>query len=419
MRGRCSGRGLRMSEFREGWKPLLAATVGTMCGVTTITNYSQGFFVGPVTAEFGWQPSQFFFGFTLMMLSGLVTAPIVGALVPKFGIRKLGMLGLLGHALAYLLLSMNTGSLALWYGSWILVAVLGAASLPIIWTTVLNGWFRRSRGKAVGITMAGTGIGAFLLPPAVEYFIANHDWRLAYQAVGVGPFLLALPIVFLLFKESQAAAADDSPATAPAGWGMTRGEALRTGRFWTLAAVLCFTALVLVALLSNFERILNSKGMDRGLIATIAAVMGVTVIFGRLLVGMLVDRFWAPAVASLFFLLPIAAMLVLMQAPLTVASGLFVGVCIGLAAGAELDLLVYLTGKYFGPRHYPAIFGVVFAVFSVGAGVAPPLMGEAAAAFSGYDQPMLILIGLLALSILLFLSLGKYPEEGRREMAGG
>ena len=102
-----------MSEFKEGWKPLLAATVGTMCGVTTITNYSQGFFVGPVTAEFGWQPSQFFLGFTLMMCAGLVTAPIVGALVPKFGIRKLGMVGLLGHALAYQAVGVGAFLLAL------------------------------------------------------------------------------------------------------------------------------------------------------------------------------------------------------------------------------------------------------------------------------------------------------------------
>ena len=409
-----------MNEFKAGWKPLLAATVGTMCGLTTITNYSQGFFVGPVIAEFGWQPSQFFVGFTVMMIVSAATAPIVGALVPRFGIRRLGMVGLLGHALSYVLLSVNPGSLLLWYASWALVAVLGAASLPIIWTTVLNGWFRRSRGKAVGITMAGTGIGAFLLPPVVEYFISNHDWRVAYQAVGVGAFLLALPIVFFLFKENEVAAEDGpAAASAPSGWGLTRAEALRTGRFWILAAVLFTTVLVVVGLLSNFERILGGKGMARSLIATIAAVMGITVIFGRLFVGALVDRFWAPGVACVFFLLPIAAMLVLIHLPLTAASGLFVAICIGLAAGAELDLLAYLTSKYFGPRHYPAIFGGIFAVFSVGAGIAPPLMGEAAAAFNGYDGPLFILIGLLALSILLFLALGKYPEQARQEMAHG
>lgn len=36
-----------MNEFREGWKTLFAATIGTMCGIFTLTNYTQGFFCGP------------------------------------------------------------------------------------------------------------------------------------------------------------------------------------------------------------------------------------------------------------------------------------------------------------------------------------------------------------------------------------
>ena len=42
-----------MNEFAARWKPLLAATVRTMWGMTTITNYSQGGFVAPSSAEFG------------------------------------------------------------------------------------------------------------------------------------------------------------------------------------------------------------------------------------------------------------------------------------------------------------------------------------------------------------------------------
>lgn len=82
---------------------------------------------------------------------------------------------------------------------------------------------------------------------------------------------------------------------------------------------------------------------------------------------------------------------------------------IGLAAGAELDLLAYLTSKYFGAAHYPAIFGAIIAFFTVGAGIAPPLFGGLAQAFQGYSTVMWMAIGLLILSIFLFLALGKYP----------
>lgn len=398
-----------MNEFKAGWAPLMAATIGTMCGVMTITNYSQGFFVGPVTAEFGWTPPQFFLGFTIMMCLGLVAGPWIGSMVPRFGIRKLGMFGLLGHVVGYFLLSMNNGSLTVWYLTWAFISLMAAGSLPIIWTTVLNGWFVENRGKAIGITMAGTGVGAFILPPVVEFFIANYDWRVAYQAVGAGAFLLSLPIVYFFFKEKDAAG--DGEGTGAQSWGMTRNEALRTYKFWVLIVLLSSTIVVVVGLLSNFERILSSKGMERGTIATIAAIMGATVVFGRLFVGYLVDRFWAPAVGCVFFSLPIIGMLVLLNADLTFATGLVVALCLGLAAGAELDMLAYLTGRYFGPAHYPAIFGAVYAPFSVCAGIAPALAGEIALT-SGYDTVLTVFIGILVVSIMLFLAMGRYPDQG-------
>ena len=403
-----------MSEFTYGWKSLLAATIGTMCGIFTLTNYTQGFFVGPVTSEFGWSAPQFFLSYTVLMCSGLLTGPLIGYIAQRVGLRTVGIVGLIGHSLAYVVLSLNTGSLMLWYLSWALVAILGAGSLPIIWTGVLNNWFTKHRGKAIGITMAGTGLGAFLLPPIVEFLISNHGWRVAYRGIGLGALLISLPIVFVLFKEkpdSSTATGGEVMANKVETWGLTTGDAMRTKQFWILGAVLFLTVIVVAGLLSNFERIMTEQGFERSSIAQIAAVMGLTVIIGRLMVGALVDRFWAPGVAACFFLVATLGLLILVGTQVTMATALLVAVMIGLAAGAELDLLAYLTGKYFGPAHYPAIFGLIIAFFTVGAGIAPPLFGMAAQMFQGYGTMLSISIGLLLVSILLFLSLGRYPDE--------
>lgn len=403
-----------MSEFTYGWKSLLAATIGTMCGIFTLTNYTQGFFVGPVTSEFGWSAPQFFLSYTVLMCSGLLTVPLIGYIAQRVGLRTVGIVGLIGHSLAYVVLSLNTGSLMLWYLSWALVAILGAGSLPIIWTGVLNNWFTKHRGKAIGITMAGTGLGAFLLPPIVEFLIANHGWRTAYRGIGLGALLISLPIVFALFKEkpdSSTATDGEVMANKVETWGLTTKDAMRTKQFWILGAVLFLTVIVVAGLLSNFERIMTEQGFERSSIAQIAAVMGLTVIIGRLMVGALVDRFWAPGVAACFFLVATLGLLILVGTQVTMATALLVAVMIGLAAGAELDLLAYLTGKYFGPAHYPAIFGLIIAFFTVGAGIAPPLFGMAAQMFQGYGTMLSISIGLLLVSILLFLSLGRYPDE--------
>ncbi|MEM8984451.1 MAG: MFS transporter [Pseudomonadota bacterium] len=403
-----------MNEFTLGWKPLLAATVGTMCGIFTLTNYSQGFFVGPVTSEFGWTPSQFFLSYTVLMCLGLLTGPIVGSLAQRHGLRRIGVFGLIGHSLAYVLLSFNTGSLPLWYLSWALLAFLGAGSLPIVWTGVLNNWFFKHRGKAIGITMAGTGLGAFLLPPVVEFVIANHGWRAAYQTIGAGALLISLPIVVALFKEQPSTASngeEPSAVASAAAWGVTRAAAMRTARFWILGAVLFVTVFVVAGLLSNFERIMTERGLARADIAKIAAVMGLTVVLGRLLVGALVDRFWAPAIAVGFFALPTLGLVLLINSDINFNIGLGIAIMIGLAAGAELDLLAYLTSKYFGPAHYPAIFGAIIAFFTVGAGIAPPAFGAVAQGTGGYSTILTVAIGLLVLSMLLFLALGKYPDN--------
>lgn len=83
-----------MNEFTYGWKPLVAATIGTMCGIFTLTNYSQSFFVGPVTGEFGWSASQFFLSYTVMMCLGLVTGPLIGSIAAGMGLRTVGVIGL-------------------------------------------------------------------------------------------------------------------------------------------------------------------------------------------------------------------------------------------------------------------------------------------------------------------------------------
>ncbi len=407
-----------MDEFRAGWGPLLAAMIGTMCGLITITNYSQGFFVGPVTEEFGWSKAQFFLGFTAMMLAGVITAPLVGTLADKFGACLLGIVGLVGHAVSYVLISLNPGSLALWYASFVLLAILAAGSLPIIWTKVVNGWFVKNRGKAIGITMVGTGLGAMLLPPIIEAVIASAGWRAGYRVVGIGALVFAMPFVLVLFRERQS-----EPETAgetqnhPMQWGYTVSDAAKQAKFWVLCGVLFLTVFFVVGMLSNFERIMIAEGLDRPTIAGIAAIMGGTVIVGRLMVGALVDRFWAPGVGMFFFSLPIISVLLLLNTDITVVAAVFVAITLGLASGAELDLLSYLTSRYFGTAHYGAIFGVIFAVFSVGAGISPPIFGAVADATGSYDLILTISLGILGFSVLMFLMLGSYPDNSEEEIA--
>ena len=52
-----------------------------------------------------------------------------------------------------------------------------------------------------------------------------------------------------------------------------------------------------------------------------------------------------------------------------------VAIALGLAVGAEIDIVAYLTTRYFGFRRYGVIYGWLYGMFIFGTGVGPPLMG--------------------------------------------
>jgi hypothetical protein len=94
------------------------------------------------------------------------------------------------------------------------------------------------------------------------------------------------------------------------------------------------------------------------------SVFGFAVIGGRTMVGYLVDRFWAPAVAAVALGLPVVGCLILLD-PGSTASIVFAVLLLGGAAGAELDLMSFLATRYFGLRHYAKIYAVLYALLAV------------------------------------------------------
>ena len=89
-------------------------------------------------------------------------------------------------------------------------------------------------------------------------------------------------------------------------------------------------------------------------------------------------------------------------------------VLLGLAAGAELDLLAYLTSRYFGTRHYGAVFGGIYAFFTVGSGLAPLIYARVFDMLGTY-RPMLAVAAIaIVVAVGLLLALGAYPPASRQ-----
>ncbi len=134
------------------------------------------------------------------------------------------------------------------------------------------------------------------------------------------------------------------------------------------------------------------------------------VIVGRVVVGYLVDRIWAPIIACIFLILPAVSCLLLAQDNLTPAMIYTSALLIGLAAGAELDLIAFLTSRYFGLKNYGQIYGGQFVFFAVGSGAAPAIFGWSQDVTGSYALILYSTAALFVIGALLMLVLGKYPE---------
>jgi predicted MFS family arabinose efflux permease len=190
--------------------------------------------------------------------------------------------------------------------------------------------------------------------------------------------------------------------------GLTLRETFGEWRFWLLAA--CFIALAFAVggLIPNMENILKLALFEHRDIVRLTSLIGLSVIVGRVLGGWLIDRFWAPAVAAVLLGAPAAACLMLAGPALDYRSAMLAIGLIGLAAGAEYDLLAFMVARYFGMKSYGGIYGALYSCFALGAGAGPVVFGANFDRTHAYTESLHLAAGLFLLPALALLLLGRY-----------
>lgn len=395
------------SELRRHWTIVLVCGVGIGAGVTGIPFYTLGLFVAPLENAFGWSRGQVQSMFLVFTTSGLFMIPVVAWMTDRLGVRTVVLISLAGTALAYLSLGKLTSSLTTYYASAALLAILGSGTTPVTWTKALSGWFDRQRGLALGIALAGTGVAAFAVPPYVAKILSTADWRAAYLSLMVFP-LAALPLVFFLLKDPPGQGSNKTPGiTLP---GVDFSEALRSWRLWVITGSFLLLSAAIGGSITNLVPLMLDAGVSRIRAAELAGIMGISVIFGRMGAGYLIDKLWAPAVAAVVQGLPVISALILLQTAPPEGALIVAIFFIGCAAGAEFDLIAFLVSRYFGLRHYAKIYAVPYAAFAIGAGVAPAAFGFLYDAQGNYATVMTLVAVFFGLGAAVLLTLGRYPS---------
>ena len=187
------------------------------------------------------------------------------------------------------------------------------------------------------------------------------------------------------------------------------GDALRTVLFWKVAGIFFLVAVAVLGLVPAFIPLLQDAGMTATQAGGLAAILGVSVMVGRLLVGFLIDRIFAPYLTSFVFALVGLGCLALALGGVDYAVA--AAIALGFAVGAEVDLIGYYTARYFGLAHYGAIYGLQYSIFILGAGVSPILIGHIWDVTGNYDFGLMLAAALMLPVMVISLTLPKFTHE--------
>jgi MFS family permease len=172
-------------EISAGWLVLLTSLVGIGAGATSLLFYSVGVFFEPLQREFGWNRGQISGAMIYLTVGLVISGPVVGWLIDRFGARVVALVSIPLLALVLGGFANLGNSLPALSALFFAAGSLGGGTTPIVYTRIVNGNFSASRGLALGIVLAGTGIAALVLPPALAAVIGPRGWRSGFMLLAI------------------------------------------------------------------------------------------------------------------------------------------------------------------------------------------------------------------------------------------
>lgn len=402
-----------------GWTVVLGCFVGMLGNTGQVVYGSLGVMIKPLTAEFGWGRGEISLALTFLTLAIAVTIPIAGLLVDRFGSRNIAALSIIFSSLILLTFPFFISTLLLFHLMIIFLSIAGAPTNTVAYVRVISNWFDRRRGLFIGINASGLGLGFAVMPLLADWGVRTGGWKIGYVFLGLFLLCVVFPAVFLtvidkpqnvgMQPNGNQREPNKFPHKGEIAQGLTLGEALRTRTFWLLIVIIPTVAFALNGILSQLVPMLTDRGVHPTKAAAVASTMGFSMAVARIIVGYMLDRFFAPRVGSLVFAAAMGGIALLLYGEHLWISFLAAAI-MGFGIGAEADLMAYLVSRYFGLTHFGVIFGSIFTSYLIGTGLGPFILGKSFDTSGTYTEILYVCMGLCLLATVL-LSLFKPYEE--------
>src|ERR1700682_5885403 len=110
---------------------------------------------------------------------------MLGHLLDRYGPRRVILACVAVFGLAFGSLAFLTPHRAHLFAVFILIGMVGNGTAQMGYARAVSTWVERRRGLAIAIMMAGSGLGAILVPILCQKLIAAYGWRIAYAVLGL------------------------------------------------------------------------------------------------------------------------------------------------------------------------------------------------------------------------------------------
>lgn len=380
----------RASRVYYGWVVTVAAAIGF--GVSAgIGNWGFGAFVRPLEAEFGWSRGEVSAAASIGMAAILLGSLPVGWWVDRFGARSAIAFGAVGTAIGFMAMS-QVQTLWQFYAIFGVTAFFRTFTTYIPLIAIVGLWFPGSSGRAMGLIMAGLGMGGVVFAPIATGLIEGFGWREAYVILGVIMAGYFLPASLLVMRSPRRAAISGATADATRLDGWAFGEALRSPAFWLLNVGIGFMWVGQVGFISHAQPLFEWRGYSPETAAAFVSLAALCVTLTRLVAGWLYVRLRRPALFALVVSVVAAAGLANLLPPVSQITLVAFFALWGLGSGAMVLLPPTLTADTYGQRSLGKLLAFTEVVGGFGSVGGPILGGVLFDSTGSYATPFFVYV---------------------------
>lgn len=378
----------------HGWRIVAAFAVTQTIGYGTLY-YSFSVLLGPMATDLGVTPPRIAVALTISVLVAALCAPLVGRVVDMRGGRALMTYGAVLGALALFGWS-RVENLPQFYAVFVVVGVASAMALYEPAFAVVVGWFEApARANALLAVTIVAGFASSIFLPLTGWLLSEFGRRTALVILAVLYGLTAIPLHALVIRRGPS-------RRQPSGERATTAREVVRGRpFWLLVVVFTAHGAAMAVIGLLLITYLISLGHEPLFAATVAGLLGVLSVTGRLVTTGLRRRWTAAPIAGALFTVQAAGALLLPVIGHTPAGAITCVVLVGIGFGVATITLPHLLAERYGTTAYATTSGRI-AFFAVTAKATAPLAAVSLSQVIGYPNIMItvsVLCAIAAISI--------------------